>query len=218
MKRFAWLTLASLCLAGSVFAADDPKLKPSLEDLYSDVTIPDMAISPSGRYVAEIRKTGGVYNLITYDLKDDQHRLILRMDRDLIGGSTEAAMVAVYWKSDDRLLLRTRIGVDKGVNYDSIRWHTWYKLGSRLFAMNRDGSNLVSLLSGNHDLALAGAINLGSIVAWLPRDPNHIVMQVAGQFGMALFRVDLQTGLGEIVERPPESTIGWWLDVELLKV
>jgi hypothetical protein len=39
-------------------------------------------------------------------------------------------------------------------------------------------------------------------------------MQVAGQFGIALFRVDLTTGLGEIIERPPESTIGWWLDVD----
>src|SRR5215813_6561246 len=140
MKRFAWLALASLCLAGPAFAADDAKPKPSLDDLYGDVTIPDMAISPSGRYVAEIRKSGAIYNLVTYDLTTDQHRLILRMDRDLVSGNTDAAMVAVYWKSDDRLLLRTRIGVDKGVAYDAIGWRTWYKLGTRLFAINRDGT------------------------------------------------------------------------------
>jgi hypothetical protein len=68
------------------------------------------------------------------------------------GGNTDAAMVAVYWKSTTAAL-RTRIGMEKRHQLRSIRWRTWYKLGSRLFAINRDGSHLVSLLSGNHDLA-----------------------------------------------------------------
>jgi TOTE conflict system, Archaeo-Eukaryotic Primase domain len=55
-------------------------------------------------------------------------------------------MVAVYWKSDDRQLFRARVDVDVGVSYHRLGEHAFYKPGTRLFAINRDGSKIVRWL------------------------------------------------------------------------
>ena len=87
-------------------------------------------------------------------------------------------------------------------------------LGDRLFAINRDGSKLTPLLADNKNSALEGAFDLGAIMSFLPKDPQHILMVLDGFNGRSLFKVDLETGLGEQMERPNENVAGWWLDVD----
>ena len=70
------------------------------------------------------------------------------------------------------------------------------------------------MLADNHNSALDGAYDLGAIMSFLPRDPNHILMVLDGYSGRSLFKVDLESGLGEQIEPPSESVVGWWLDVD----
>jgi dipeptidyl aminopeptidase/acylaminoacyl peptidase len=73
---------------------------------------------------------------------------------------------------------------------------------------------MVSLLAGSQNAALAGAFDLGAIMSFLPKDPQHILMVLDGFNGRSLFKVDLETGRGEQVERPNAAVVGWWLDVD----
>ena len=70
------------------------------------------------------------------------------------------------------------------------------------------------MLGDNRNAALEGAFDLGAIMSFLPKDPNHILMVLDGFNGRSLFKVDLETGRGEQVERPSELVVGWWLDVD----
>ena len=74
------------------------------------------------------------------------------------------------------------------------------------------------MLGDNRNAALEGAFDLGAIRSFLPKDPNHILMELDGFNGRSLFKVDLETGRGEQMERPSESVVGWWLDVEAVPV
>ena len=70
------------------------------------------------------------------------------------------------------------------------------------------------MLGDNRNAALDGAFDLGAIMSFLRKDPNHILMVLDGFNGRSLFKVDLDTGHGKQMERPSESVVGWWLDVD----
>jgi dienelactone hydrolase len=191
-----------------------PAQRVSLDDLYAAVNLPDMAISPSGRYLATIVRADAVAAVIVWDLETGKYQNIVSIDRDAVATNAEARPVAVYWKSEDRILFRLRVRPKDGVSIDAFSGKKIAMLGDRIFAVNRDGSDVVRLLGENRNSALAGALNLGSIASFLPRDPDHIMMTVDGYDGRSLFRANVRTGRGEVVEPPVASVIGWWLDVD----
>ena len=170
-------------------------------------------MSPSGRYLATVLRTDQQDTLIVSDLQSGETLPILKVGKDSSGKLTAIYITAVNWKSDQRLLLRTQVSIDTGANFDDLSNRTQLALGARLFAIDRDGRNLIRLLGENRNSALLGAINLGAIGSLLPHDPDHIVMLVQGDFGPALFRVNVASGAGEMIERPSESVLGWWLDL-----
>ena len=123
-------------------------------------------------------------------------------------------MGTVFWKSDDRILCRLHVRPIEGRNINSMSNSTIGKLGDRLFAVNRDGSDFVMLLTGTRDTALAGAFDLGDIASFLHHDPNHVLMELDGYSGRSLFKVNVKTGKGEQLEPPSPSVVGWWLDLD----
>jgi dipeptidyl aminopeptidase/acylaminoacyl peptidase len=191
-----------------------PVQRVSLDDLYAPVKLPDMAISPSGRYLATIVQVDAVAAVIVWDLETGKYQNIASVPKDAVAKNTEARPIAVYWKSEDRILFRLSVRPRDGVSIGAFGGSRIAMLGDRIFAVNRDGSDVVRLLGDNRNAALAGALNLGSIASFLPRDPDHIMMTVDGFDGRSLFRANVRTGLGEIVEPPVASVIGWWLDVD----
>lgn len=118
----------------------------------------------------------------------------------------------MFWKNEDRLLFRTQIRADEGRR--SISYRTLGRLGDRLLAINRDGTQLAGMLNDSRSSALAGAFNLGEIGSFLPKNPEHVLMYISGWNGRSLFKVNVLTGVGTVVERPLERVWGWWLDVE----
>jgi len=216
--------IATLLLAlasQAVFAqADEPAAKPaptrlpSLDDLYSDRNIVDTAISPSGRYLAFIVRRPTDDTLAVMDLQTNEKKAIQRAKPTDLGKKLVMHISTVYWKSDERLLFRVTVRPEEDMTFSPAASSKIAKLGDRLFAINRDGTKLVAMLGDNRNSALEGAYDLGSIESFLPKDPNHILMVLDGFNGRSLFKVDLDTGRGEQVERPSESVIAWWLDVD----
>jgi dipeptidyl aminopeptidase/acylaminoacyl peptidase len=195
-------------------ATPAPTRPVSLNDLYSELNIVDTAISPSGRYLAIIVRRPTDDTLAVLDLQTNEKKAIQRSKPTDAGKKLVMHISTVYWKSDERLLFRVSVRPEEDTLLSPAASSKIARLGDRLFAVNRDGSKLVAMLGDNRNAALEGAFDLGAIRSFLPHDPSHILMELDGFNGRSLFKVDLETGRGEQMERPSESVIGWWLDVD----
>lgn len=185
----------------------------SLDDLYSEVTRPDVAISPSGRYLARVVVGPESSAVFVTDLRAGTTAAAVGVGRDAISKQTESVISEVFWKSDDRLLFRMGIRPRDGARL-TLRAETFSQIGSRLLAVDRDGRNMTALLADTRSRALAGALDLSSVASFLPHQPDHVMMVVDGLRGRSLFRVDVRTGEGEVVDPPSPVIVGWWLDVD----
>ena len=208
-------------LAGAPLQAQDtPPAAPAsvttlitLDDLFSDLTTVDTAISPSGQYLAAIVRRDGKDILVIADLKTNKRTVIERVGFGDAGKTLVLSLRAVFWKSDERLLYRVAVRpADERIG--SLSMNNISKLGDRLFAVNRDGTKRIALLADNRNAALEGAFDMGSIASFLPHDPSHVLMVLDGFNGRSLFKVDLGTGLGEQIEKPGENVVGWWLNTQ----
>jgi dipeptidyl aminopeptidase/acylaminoacyl peptidase len=123
-------------------------------------------------------------------------------------------MTTVLWKTDDKLLVRSRVRPEDANNFFTVSESKIAKLGDRLFSVDRATGKAIQLLGDNHNAALEGAFNLGAVKSMLPKDPRHILMELDGFNGRSLFKVDVETGRGVQMERPSESVVGWWLDTD----
>jgi acetyl esterase/lipase len=203
---------SSCALAQTPAAAPAAKPTLTLSDLFADPSVPDTSISPSGRYLAAVVRNKDMDVLVVRDLKTDQRKGIAKANRKDLGEKLDVHISYVQWKTDDRLLMRLTSRPAEGVQFLSDSKIA--RLGDRLMALNRDGSNVVAMLAENRNSALDGAFDLGDVRSFLPHDPENILMTVDGWEGRSLFKVNLTTGRGEIIERPSPSIVGWWLDVD----
>lgn len=205
--------LCTAVCAQTQTATPPPALRAAtLDDLFSELSTVDTAVSPSGRYVAAILRREKDDLLILVDVQTRERKVLRRVPFDTYGHRMEMFLTAVYWKSDERILFR--VAIRPLVRVGSLSPTMMAKLGNRLVAINRDGTNQVALLGENTNLALDGAFDLGDIASFLPHDPAHILMVVDGFAGRSLFKVNLETGHGTQIEKPGENVIGWWLDLE----
>lgn len=198
-------------LLSTIAAAESPRA-PTLDDLFSDPELVSAAVSPSGRRVAMIHRSEKADRMLVLDVGSGQSRVILQFDRGALGEGTEAYLLGVHWKSDERLLFRTGGTVESADTTISRR--TYGRLGIRAFAIDADGSNMVRLLADVDRNSAAGALNLGRLESLLLRDPNHVMMSVYSYRGAGLLKVDLQTGHGDMIEPPRPDVDGWWLDLD----
>ncbi len=199
------------------FAQEAEPAKPakaiSLDALYSERNIVDTAISPSGQYLSAIIRREKDDVLAVVDLGTGVRKIVQRVGFEESGKGLVLQMTTVYWKSDDRMLLRLRVRPEDPLHFFTASDSKISKLGDRLVAISRDGKKIVPLLADNRNAALEGAFDLGDIMSFLPGDPDNVLMVIDGFSGRSLFKVNLETGRGEQMERPQESVMGWWLDV-----
>ena len=181
----------------------------ALDDLFSAVTVADAALSPSGRYLAVIVRQPSEDRILIHDLTTGDRKYIKSVPKVSAGTAMSLSIGTVYWKSDDRLLCRLHVRPAEGKDINALPLSTLGKMGDRLFALNRNGGDLVMLLGDNREMALAGWYDLGDIASFLHQDPNHILMELDGYTGRSLFKVSLDTGKGTQIEPPLASVIGW---------
>jgi hypothetical protein len=112
--------LAIVCLALSgiplVAAAAEPAAaRLSLDDLFSDQGSTDVAVSPSGRYIAVVvrRKEDDLLALI--DTGDGTLKGLTKVGVKDVGPRFDARMTSVYWKNEDRILFRSTVSPADGV-------------------------------------------------------------------------------------------------------
>jgi dienelactone hydrolase len=203
------LLIALCALGGSASAANL-----SLDDLFGDEGAAAVAVSPSGRYLAAVVRRRDDDLLVVQDLTTGESKGLTRVGRKDVGELFDSRIAAVLWKSDDRLLFPVHIFPAKGVKWSQFLRGDFRKLGARLFSIDRDGRSLVRMLAQNRDSELDLAYNLGAIRSLLPHDPTHILMIVDGLDGRSLFKVDVLSGQGEVMERARGAVIDWWLDLE----
>src|SRR4249920_207321 len=177
---------ASLFVA--LFASAAPASDPlTLDDLYSDPSLPDAAVSPSGRYLVAAVSRPDSDMLVLMDLEKGDRRVLTNIGHDVAGKKLDTHIVTVYWKTEERILFRVAIAPDKETRFGRASEQTVLKLGYRLFSIGRDGGNLRRLLGDNAEAALDGSLNLGRIASMLPRDPDHVLLVVEGFDGISLF-------------------------------
>jgi dipeptidyl aminopeptidase/acylaminoacyl peptidase len=205
------LLCALLCLTtAAAWGEALTKPPPTIEELFSEPSTIDAAMSPSGRYLAAITRRTDDDLLMVFDLETGQRKVIQRTGFSDATKNVTMHMANVYWKTDERLLLRVTVRRAEGVT--RLRGSDIAVLGDRLFAINRDGSKVTVLLGEERIAEMAGAFDLGSIGSFLPHDPTHILMVLVSSYGNTLYKVDLDSGRGTRLERPSYTVIGWWLD------
>lgn len=214
----AVVAAALVCLTTASGLAQDapaaPTRAPTLDELYAELNLVDTAISPSGRYVAAIVRREKDDILLCIDLNTGERKALQRVAFTDAGKGLIFYMTTVQWKTDDKLLLRSRIRPEDSNTFFTVSESKISKLGARLFSVDRTTAKTLQLLGDNRNAALEGAFNLGEIKSLLPGDPQHILMELDGFNGRSLFKVDVETGRGEQMERPSESVVGWWLDYD----
>jgi dipeptidyl aminopeptidase/acylaminoacyl peptidase len=206
------MVLAAAALASMGLAHAQAPL--TIEDINSELNVVDTSISPSGRYLAAVIRRKDDDMIITVDLKNGEKKPVTRINKDSYGGQIDARISAVYWKTDDRLLFRLHMEPDEDLSFNKLSRGSILKLGKRLIAINRDGTKLTPMLGEQYNEALVGAFDTSNIQSLLKKDPSHILMNIGGWDGRSLFKVNVDTGEGKVVEKQKESVRGWWLDAD----
>ncbi len=186
----------------------------TLEDLYSEYNVIDADISPSGKFIAASIRRKDDDAIVALDLTTGKKELITRINKDAFGKQIDVHIGFVYWKTEDRLLFQITSEPNDGLDYNRLSRGSMLKLGERLYGVDRNGKNLVHMFGGQYKDELIGAFDTSDIASMLWKDPKHILVRVGGWEGRSLFKVDVTTGEGKLVEKQRESVYDWWFDVD----
>ncbi len=208
----ALLVTCGLLLSQPV-PAEEAKAVLTLEELYGEHNVIDADISPSGKTIAAVIRRKDDDAIVSLDLASGEKKLVTRINKDAFGKQIDVRMGFVFWKTENRLLFQLNSDVNDGSDFSRLSRGSLLKLGNRLFAVDRDGKNVVPMLGDQYDEALVGAFDTSDIASMLWKDPKHILLRIGGWDGRSLFKIDVDTGRGKVVEKQTERVIDWWLDV-----
>src|SRR6185369_13952921 len=112
--------IAIVCLALSgipllAAAAEHAAARLSLDDLFAEQGSTDVAVSPSGRYIAAVVRRQGDDLLALIDTGDGTLKGLTKVGRKDVGPRFEARITSVYWKNEDRILFRSTVSPADGV-------------------------------------------------------------------------------------------------------
>ena len=187
-------------------AVQVPIALPSIEDLIADSDIGGMDLSPSGRHLAGIRRMEDRSIVFVIDLQN-------RQDAPTYIPITDAWVDWIEWANDDRVLFalstwitprnNSIVPLEEVEDTPSFRFR-------RMFAMNRDGSNMLQFFAD--DRKFKRNFNLSRITDFLPQDPDHILVPAYIRGDMDLFKVDVNSGDYQLVASGGEGTFAWYTD------
>jgi dipeptidyl aminopeptidase/acylaminoacyl peptidase len=159
-------------------------------------------ISPDGTRLVYLSTVGGVRYVMLRDLRSGELHPLLR------GGGATFRATRCAFKSETRLLCHFQ-----GVLHAS-GMHPFP--ASRLVALNADGSGARVLFQNAviNARPVAFAQYQDRIVAWLPNDPHHVLIELATQDGLfpSVFRLDVDSGNLQLVVREHPPVIDWIAD------
>lgn len=207
---------AAMCLAGFAGALATPvhAERPQVEDFW---TVPDFfqpALSPSGRFIAYVKREGEDQFVVTIDLD--------AADGDM--KSVPVGKVAINdldWLSDEQLIVSITgyygRRTNKPISWDEVRqmredgkvlWRT-VKTQAQSIVMNRDGRKTVAMFDGDPMRSQRGWS--AQLVYELPSDKNYIIMQAPEDGDLNLYKVSVKNGKAERLENGTEDTGAWFV-------
>jgi dipeptidyl aminopeptidase/acylaminoacyl peptidase len=166
----------------------------------------DVNISPDGKYLAMLIPIEGHSQL--YIMEVDAAVAPL-----LVPAVPEVEFRWLRWANNERLVFATaflgsRLGTET--------------VETRLFAVNRDGSNLLPIVKPSRDTTVGSAIPVDlpppqlqdDVVDWLPDEPNRILLSVDGDADgrNEVRRIDIRNGKYKVVHNGSSGVQNWIAD------
>ena len=195
---------AALVLAAGPAGAQEAAAPPSIAAFTAESVLSDPALSPSGRYLAFIRRAGDVRTLHVHDLRDGVSTAVMASTaNEDFGGQF---IDWFRWKGEDRLIVKmTLIDIQRHGNRADGDVRNW-RYGQGLFSVARDGGGFIEIKPPSTRDGRPGPV-----LDMLPNDPGHILMTYS-QNGLDVARIDILTGEAEQVENGDRNALDYVTD------
>lgn len=205
--KFCLSVLFSLFLLTNISHASTNML--TVKDFMEDPDLLDMDISPSGRYLAEVRRSGKFRVALVRDLNTPDLKIVGKLSDSVV------RPYSVYWAKDERLIVNLLVPYNtKKVIRDSQKDEDFdiddHFMFRRSIAMDPDGKNTVALLTDVRSQRFR--YNLSSIRHTLPDDPKHILMNSYHNDKFTLFKVNVFDGTSERLLTGGNNTVSFICD------
>lgn len=195
--RSRWsLTIILIAARGAAaWAAPAPH---SIEELFREPIVRDIALSPDGKRIAIAGAFGDQQDIVAV-IDADRLGEPSAVKKFSIGTPGKFSPIWVTWANDKRLLV--------GLSVTAKGRPDWMT-GRQIEAIDPDGENPVELFSGATG-PLADNSDLSRVVDLTRGDPDHIVMAAWNNGSFDLFQVNVYTGTAESLVRGRRNTVGW---------
>ncbi len=166
----------------------------------------DVNISPDGKYLAFFTPIDGRSQLYLMGLDPGVAPV-------LIPAVPEVEFRWLHWANNERLVFSTAsLGKRQGTE----------TVETRLFAVNRDGSNMLPIVKPSQDTTAGSAIPVDlppaqlqdHVIDWLPGERNHILLSVDGDADgrNEVRRIDIRDGVFKVVQNGVSGVQNWIAD------
>ncbi|HZZ88990.1 MAG TPA: S9 family peptidase [Caulobacteraceae bacterium] len=203
----AALLVALLALAGRAEAltgkdAADPAAPLPTSAFFEHPRFSALQISPSGSSLAIARRDGLQVSVAVTDLATGKGTTVF------IGDAATTTLDWVRWKGERRLLIGVTFGQFARQAGDIV--HSAF--GRYIIAVDSDGQNKLVLLRTSHAVEWRNGVVI-QLLDLLRGDPDHVLAIGPKPGGaLAIWRTDVRTGEGRMVESGDSETIGWDTD------
>lgn len=201
--KFCVYAAAFFVALGAACLAQTPA-KPPIEAFATLPTVSAPSLSPDGKHLALIQVYSGRPVATIWKLGETKPQLIIPHDTGFIVGAV--------WANDHRVLIT--VNLNAKVYGDNV--NPWF----RTVSVDIDSRDSVMLFSDKE--ATDYNYSASNIVDLAPNDSDHVYMSLyagAGTLGgfyeeakNTLFRVNVNTGKSQFVERGGKYTVGWVMD------
>lgn len=187
--------------------------RPKLEDFLGDLDFWDPELSPSGAYMAGLRRDAGADYLVLADINVEGMN-----PRSLSLGDLYVRWLE--WASDDRLLVAVTGYVDyktgKQITRADIEKNSRFLRNAmpvafqRLYAIDRKTLSMAVMFAD--DSRMKRNLSLGRVTDFLPAEPDFILMPARLNGDLDLFKVNLRNGSFERIAIGTSHTTNWYTD------
>jgi dienelactone hydrolase len=200
--------IAGAVLAGAVLIGSAQAQLPDAARFVDPIAARSATISPSGSYVAYIRRDATSEAVIVLDMATNSGRAVARFT------STEGRIDWVEWKNDDRLILSATVyqsfGGGRGTG-TNLRQESFDYTVTRVISIDRNGGSAVPMFEGQRR-QLGYGFGSTFLLDILPNEPGHVLLSAWEQTGHGVWRADVATGRVERVYNGEFDTVGYATD------
>lgn len=203
-NRMIAAVAAALALGAGPAGAQEAAAPPPIAAFTAESVLSDPALSPSGRYLAFIRRAGDVRTLHVHDLQEGASTAVMgsTANEDFGGQFIDW----FRWKGEDRLIVKmTLLDIDRHGNRADGAIRNW-RFGQGLFSVARDGGGFIEIKPPSTRDGRPGPV-----LDMLRNDPGHILMTYS-ENGLDVARIDILTGEAEQVEDGDRNALDYVTD------